>query len=197
MNLSALAPGLCHYVSLQYIDIHHCAVMHATNMTQRVQSHASVQRFAFPITSPDHASLMINYLPDAKLLNFPNSLISIMLKLFARYTSIGIINTLIHWVVFAVCIYIFKTNQALANFSGFVVAVSFSFFANARFTFNSSTTTMRYMLYVGFMGTLSAAVGWEADRVYLPPIATLIFFSAISLVCGFFYSKYIVFRDKK
>ncbi|MGG5838804.1 GtrA family protein, partial [Huaxiibacter chinensis] len=47
-----------------------------------------------------------------------------MLKLFAKYTSIGIINTLIHWVVFAVCIYIFKTNQALANFSGFVVAVS-------------------------------------------------------------------------
>ncbi|EBP6888625.1 GtrA family protein, partial [Salmonella enterica subsp. enterica] len=25
-----------------------------------------------------------------------------MLKLFAKYTSIGILNTLIHWVVFAV-----------------------------------------------------------------------------------------------
>jgi putative flippase GtrA len=120
-----------------------------------------------------------------------------MLKLFAKYTSIGIINTLVHWVVFAVCIYVFHTNQALANFAGFVVAVSFSFFANARFTFKSSTTTMRYMLYVGFMGTLSAAVGWEADRVSLPPLYTLILFSAISLVCGFFYSKYIVFRDKK
>ncbi|USR59089.1 GtrA family protein [Lelliottia amnigena] len=120
-----------------------------------------------------------------------------MLKLFARYTSIGVINTLIHWVVFAVCIYVFNTGQALGNFAGFVVAVSFSFFANARFTFKSSTTTMRYMLYVGFMGTLSAAVGWEADRVSLPPIFTLILFSAISLVCGFIYSKYVVFRDKK
>ncbi|EFM0154190.1 GtrA family protein [Escherichia coli] len=120
-----------------------------------------------------------------------------MLNLFARYTSIGIINTLIHWVVFAVCIYAFNTGQALGNFAGFVVAVSFSFFANARFTFKSSTTTVRYMLYVGFMGTLSAAVGWEADKVSLPPIATLVFFSAVSLVCGFIYSKYIVFRDKK
>ncbi|EAN8728617.1 GtrA family protein, partial [Salmonella enterica subsp. enterica] len=27
-----------------------------------------------------------------------------MLKLFAKYTSIGILNTLIHWVVFAVCL---------------------------------------------------------------------------------------------
>ncbi|EMK8044797.1 bactoprenol glucosyl transferase [Escherichia coli] len=120
-----------------------------------------------------------------------------MLKLFAKYTSIGMLNTLIHWVVFGVCIYAAHTNQALANFAGFVVAVSFSFFANAKFTFKASTTTMRYMLYVGFMGTLSATVGWAADKCSLPPIITLITFSAISLVCGFVYSKFIVFRDAK
>lgn len=120
-----------------------------------------------------------------------------MLKLFARYTSIGVINTLIHWVVFVICIYAFHTGQALGNLAGFVVAVSFSFFANARFTFKSSTSTMRYMLYVGFMGSLSAAVGWAADKSGLAPIITLILFSAISLVCGFIYSKFIVFRDAK
>ncbi|AIN22978.1 MULTISPECIES: GtrA family protein [Enterobacteriaceae] len=120
-----------------------------------------------------------------------------MLKLFAKYTSIGVINTLIHWVVFAVCIYAFHTGQALGNFAGFVVAVSFSFFANARFTFKSSTTTLRYMLYVGFMGSLSAIVGWCADKSGMAPIITLIVFSAISLVCGFIYSKFIVFRDAK
>lgn len=139
----------------------------------------------------------IKWLAGAKLHASQNSLIFIMLKLFAKYTSIGVINTLIHWVVFAVCIYVFHTSQALANFAGFVVAVSFSFFANARFTFKARTTTLRYMLYVGFMGTLSAAVGWEADKVSLAPIATLILFSAISLVCGFIYSKFIVFRDVK
>lgn len=120
-----------------------------------------------------------------------------MLKLFAKYTSIGVINTLIHWAVFAICIYAFQTDQALGNFAGFVVAVSFSFFANARFTFKSSTTTLRYMLYVGFMGTLSAVVGWAADRTGMAPVITLIVFSAISLVCGFIYSKFIVFRDAK
>ncbi|MFA2280549.1 GtrA family protein [Escherichia coli] len=120
-----------------------------------------------------------------------------MLNIFARYTSIGVLNTLIHWVFFGVCIYAAHTNQALANFAGFVVAVSFSFFANAKFTFKASTTTMRYMLYVGFMGTLSATVGWAADRCALPPMITLVTFSAISLVCGFVYSKFIVFRDAK
>lgn len=120
-----------------------------------------------------------------------------MLKLFAKYTSIGVINTLIHWAVFAACIYAFHTGQALGNFAGFVVAVSFSFFANARFTFKSSTTTLRYMMYVGFMGTLSAIVGWIADKSDLAPVITLVAFSALSLVCGFIYSKFIVFRDAK
>lgn len=120
-----------------------------------------------------------------------------MLKLFSRYATVGVVNTILHWVVFAACFYVLGTTQALANFSGFVFAVSFSFFANARFTFNTSTTTMRYMLYVGFMGSLSATVGWAADKCFLPPVVTLVAFSAISLVCGFIYSKYIVFREAK
>lgn len=120
-----------------------------------------------------------------------------VLKLFARYTSIGVINTLIHWVVFAICIYVFYTGQALANLLGFVVSVSFSFFANAKFTFKSSTSTMRYILYIGFMGSLSTFVGWSAEMSGMAPIITLIVFSAISLVCGFIYSKFIVFRDAK
>ncbi|HHX9846652.1 TPA: GtrA family protein [Salmonella bongori] len=120
-----------------------------------------------------------------------------MLTLFAKYTAIGVLNTLIHWVMFALCIYGLHTNQALANFAGFVIAVSFSFYANAKFTFNTSTTTLRYMLYVGFMGTLSAIVGWVADMWILQPLVTLITFSTISLVCGFIYSKFIVFRDAK
>ena len=139
----------------------------------------------------------IDSLSDVKLSGLKNLLISIMLKLFAKYTSIGVLNTLIHWVVFAICIYVFHTGQALGNLAGFVVAVSFSFFANARFTFKASTTTVRYMLYAGFMGTLSAAVGWCADKSGLAPIITLIVFSAISLVCGFIYSKFIVFRNTK
>lgn len=120
-----------------------------------------------------------------------------MLNLFAKYTSIGIINTLIHWVVFAICIYVLHTNQAMANFAGFVIAVSFSFYANAKFTFNAKATTLRYMQYVIFMGTLSAVVGWTADICELPPLVTLVTFSVISLVCGFIYSKFIIFMDAK
>lgn len=110
--------------------------------------------------------------------------------------TIGVLNTLIHWVVFAICI---KNDQAqsLSNFAAFCVAVTFSFFANARWTFNSEATTFRYMMYVLFMGVVATVVGAYADRVKVNPVATLVIFSGISLVCGFLYSKYIVFREKK
>lgn len=81
-----------------------------------------------------------------------------MLKLFAKYTSIGAINTLIHWVVFAVCKHASHTGQALWKFAGFVV-MSFIFFGNAKFTFKSFTTIMRYMLYIWSKISLSVAGG--------------------------------------
>lgn len=117
-----------------------------------------------------------------------------MLKLFTKYASVGVINTLIHWVVFAM-VFSGGADQALSNFSAFCVAVTFSFFANARWTFRSEATTIRYMIYVVFMGALASMIGWAADKLHLHPVITLVVFSAISLVCGFFYSKFIVFKE--
>ena len=119
-----------------------------------------------------------------------------MLKLFARYTSVGVVNTLIHWVTFAICVER-GLEQSLSNFIAFCVAVTFSFFANAKWTFGSDATTIRYIMYVCFMGMVAVMVGSYADRMKINPIVTLVVFSAISLVCGFIYSKYIIFRDKK
>ncbi len=106
----------------------------------------------------------------------------------------GVLNTLIHWGVFFLAYSVFNASQALGNFIAFCVAVSFSFFANARFTFKSNASVKRYLLFVSFMGTLSALIGWGADALGALPIITLVFFSAVSLVLGFVYSRYIVFR---
>ncbi len=127
-----------------------------------------------------------------------NLLISlVMLKLISRYAGIGVINTAIHWTVFALILKLFESGQAMANFGAFCVAVTFSFFANARWTFSSAATPLRYLLYVSFMGGMAALVGWLADACTLSPVVTLILFSFISLGCGFIYSNYIVFREVK
>ncbi|MCZ4060766.1 GtrA family protein [Pantoea sp. LMR881] len=119
-----------------------------------------------------------------------------MIKLFARYASIGVLNTLIHWAVFA-AIYACGFKQSLSNFAAFCIAVTFSFFANAKWTFNSEATTARYILYIIFMGAMATSIGWLADHMHINPLITLVIFSAISLVCGFIYSKFFVFRESK
>ncbi|ENN8377937.1 GtrA family protein [Providencia rettgeri] len=118
-----------------------------------------------------------------------------MIKLFTKYFSVGILNTLIHWAIFGLLTAFISTSQAVANLIGFIAAVSFSFFANAKFTFKAKATIVRYLSFTLFMGLLSYFTGYIADQLRLPPIATLITFSSISLVLGFLYSKIFVFKD--
>lgn len=119
-----------------------------------------------------------------------------MVKLFARYASVGVINTLLHWTVFLL-LNAAGLSQTLSNTLAFITAVTFSFFANARFTFKGQATTSRFLIYTLFMGLMAAVIGRAGDFMQLPPVMTLVVFSSISLVIGFFWSNKIVFRDKK
>lgn len=120
-----------------------------------------------------------------------------MFKLFARYVLVGGVNTVIHWAVFFALHYFLSFNQSMSNLNAFIVAVTFSFFANARFTFDSIATKWRYLSFIIFMGCLSILSGWIADKQHIYPVVTLVTFSAISLIFGFLYSKFIVFREVK
>lgn len=120
-----------------------------------------------------------------------------MIKLFTRYISVGVLNTALHWLVFSVGVYLFSVNQAAANFIAFAVAVSFSFFANAKFTFKSQPRVRGYFLFVTFMGVMSLLVGKASDYYHIHPIITLIEFSFLSLFCGFFFSKFVVFKESE
>ncbi|BET97709.1 GtrA family protein [Xenorhabdus taiwanensis] len=119
-----------------------------------------------------------------------------MLTLFKKYLSIGIINTLIHWVLFSALIYL-DVTQAASNLLGFCAAVTFSFYANAKITFQKKATGRRYVAFVSFMGLLSYLTGYLSDAMNIQPIVTLIVFSTISLVLGFIYSNFFVFKGNE
>lgn len=119
-----------------------------------------------------------------------------MLKIFLKYAFVGGINTAIHWLTFAVVYSSSNHEQMVSNFAGFCVAVTFSFFANAKWAFQTEDTTSKYFLYAGFMGLLALAFGYLADEVELNPIITLIGFSVTSLFIGFLYSIFIVFKEE-
>ncbi|EPC4021146.1 GtrA family protein [Enterobacter kobei] len=120
-----------------------------------------------------------------------------MLKLFTRYVSVGVINTALHWFCFGVLFHFFGASQALSNVIAFCIAVTFSFFANAKWTFKSKATSGRYIAFITFMGVMAGLTGYVADEIGAPPVVTLVVFSGFSLVAGFIYSKFIVFRDAK
>lgn len=120
-----------------------------------------------------------------------------MLNIFAKYISIGFVNTIIHWTVFIALVFFFKQSQALSNIIGFISAVTFSFFANSKWTFQSKATPFKYLSFTIFMGLLAALTGYMADLMRLPSLLTLIIFSSFSLLIGFFYSRYFVFRETK
>jgi hypothetical protein len=65
---------------------------------------------------------------------------------------------------------------------------------NAKFTFNKTATGLRYILFTIFMGILSYTTGLIADKLNLHPIITLISFSSLSLILGYLYSKWVVFK---
>ena len=117
-----------------------------------------------------------------------------MLKIFSRYLSVGVINTLLHWLVFLMLHLSMGLKQAWSNLIAFALAVTFSFFANAAYTFQARATPRRYLLFTAFMGILSVGVGAAANQLALAPLITLVVFSALSLVIGFTYSQWIVFR---
>lgn len=120
-----------------------------------------------------------------------------MIKQFSKYTLIGILNTLVHWLVFFILHNQLDFSQSNSNLFAFAVAVVFSFFMNAKFTFQAQTNIRRFMSFTLFMATVSWLVGYAADSFQLPALLTLVSFSAISLVLGFLYAKFIVFEGDK
>ena len=120
-----------------------------------------------------------------------------MLKLFAKYTTVGVLNTGLHWLIFTLLHFAAGLDQARSNLASFCVAATFSFYVNARYTFQADATGVRYLLFMGFMGLCSWLVGYVGDQLQLHALITLVAFSAISLVVGFGYSSLFVFKARK
>ncbi|HIT96194.1 MAG TPA: GtrA family protein [Candidatus Aphodousia faecavium] len=116
------------------------------------------------------------------------------LKQFLTYATIGVVNTGIHWGAFG-CFYNFlDCSQSISNLLGFLIAVTFSYVMNAKFTFKKEQNLAGYLRMVVVMASISWGIGWCADQSSWHPMVTLVLSSATSLVLGFILSKLLVFR---
>lgn len=113
---------------------------------------------------------------------------------FLRYGLIGLANTGIHFCVFWL-IFIYLDSQAVGNLCGFLVAVSFSFFMNSRFTFKKQPTIGRFIKMALLMSGLSYGSGFVGDSLNVHPIVTFVGYSALSYIIGFLLTKNFVFSE--
>jgi GtrA-like protein. len=114
---------------------------------------------------------------------------------FLKYLIVGIFNTAIHVVVFA-AMQLAGKDQALSNLVAFMVALSFSYIANARFTFRVPVSFMRYCVFAAGMGSLSVSLGYLADSRDWAPLFTVGLFCLVSLLLGFVFARW-VFTEKR
>lgn len=113
---------------------------------------------------------------------------------FFRYACIGVLNTLIHACVFAALLKGPGLQQAPANLLGFLAAVSFSYFANARWTFRAPVSLNRYLLFTGFMAALAFALGQLGQWLRWPAPLTFFLFSGTSMLLGFVFARQVAFK---
>jgi putative flippase GtrA len=117
-------------------------------------------------------------------------------KEFSTYAVVGLANTLIHWQLFYVLNTAAELSQAASNVSAFCVAATFSFYVHALYTFETGASVLRYLMYVFSMGVMSYVVGHFADVWKLHGLVTVALFSLLSLVCGFFFSRFILLHER-
>lgn len=116
------------------------------------------------------------------------------METFRKYFNVGILNTLIHWGIFYIA-YMLTDIQSISNFMGFFIAVSFSYIFNSLYTFKQKTSPKKYIIFLLFMSVFSFSLGYISDITKMQPIFTLIVFSSLSLVVGFVFSKFVVFKE--
>ncbi|KAA0995886.1 GtrA family protein [Pseudomonas sp. ANT_J12] len=113
---------------------------------------------------------------------------------FSTYAFIGLANTFIHWQLFYVLSTAAELSQAASNLAAYCVAATFSFYVNTLYTLDNKASVLAYLLFIGFMGVMSYGVGHLGDVWQLHGLVTVSLFSLLCLVCGFFFSKFVLLR---
>lgn len=118
-------------------------------------------------------------------------------KEFSTFAVVGVASSLIHWQLFYVLVTAAQLSQAVSNFLAFCVAATFSFYVHALYTFEAGASALRYLVYVFFMGVMSFMVGHYADVWKIHGLVTVASFSLLSLICGMFFSRLIMFKERE
>ena len=121
-----------------------------------------------------------------------------------RFNNIGVINTLIHLLIYNLVIILFKTDalenfiEVIANTIAFIVASLFSYMANAYFTFKKKTSN--YSFWFSMLSFLIKLILSDLLVILFKfiliklSLESLIFLIPIPVTCILLPLQYIVFK---
>ena len=119
------------------------------------------------------------------------------MKGFPALTVIGIADALIHWQIFFVLCSAIGLTQAASNFGAFCVAAAFSFYVNLLYTFDSKTWVLGYVLFIALLGGTSFGIGAIADTRDWGGLLTVTVFTALNLMLGYCFFRFVLFRGQR
>jgi putative flippase GtrA len=118
----------------------------------------------------------------------------IIAQRFLKFSGIGIVNTVVHVAVVVLLAELAGWDSVAANVMAFVVANTFSFWANSRWTFRSRLDVGRYgrfltvslagLIVTAAVSAFAAWMGWH----YL--VGTLLIFFSLPALTFFAHHKW-------
>ena len=116
------------------------------------------------------------------------------------YFIVGCLTTLVSWVVYAAGVEVFHWSVAVSNAVSWIAAVTFAYFTNRKFVFESKNSSiMKEMakFYAARIGTLLMDMGIMFVLVSCLGFSDKIiklFVQVVVTVANYLFSKFIVFR---
>jgi putative flippase GtrA len=105
---------------------------------------------------------------------------------FVRFAGIGAVNTAVHVAVVVVLVELVGFGSVAANVSAFIVANTFSFWANSRWTFRASLSARRYSRFLVVsllgLGVTAAASGFANWMNWHYLVGTLLVFCTLPVL---------------
>jgi putative flippase GtrA len=120
---------------------------------------------------------------------------------FLRFGLVGVVNTLIDFVVFVALYRLAGLDPLAANVVAFLTAVSNSYVMNHRWTFHQSHSALSFSAYLRFVlvnigGLIIGTLAILSFGRFMPLEIAKLIATAITLLVNFSSSKLLVFTNK-
>lgn len=113
-------------------------------------------------------------------------------QLLSKFISIGLVATAIHALIYALMIHFFEKDPQLSNLAGYLVAVSFSYYFQMKWTFSHRNNDVGLKSLSKFI--VASLLGFAINAIFVFIVDDLLLINSLyALICIIFMTPAITF----